>query len=156
MSWAEYLAFRNPRIDSFANFLLVDDKPRTRYGPHNWKRWLTWQSGFFMADGQPKPALHEFQRPIHVTPTRARRGRSARVFGLFRTAPYATPIDARIEFASSGGGEWQTLASVTVTNGRGYLLKRVHPPGSGRIRIAWTDPTTGTDVVSRAQRIVRR
>jgi hypothetical protein len=34
---------------------------------------------------------------------------------MYRTAPYDTPIDARIEFGS-GHGPWETLARITVTN----------------------------------------
>src|SRR3954470_14026803 len=155
MSWGEYLAYRNPRVDSYAQFLLVDDAPKKGLRRRDKRRWVTWQSGFITLGGQIKPSMDEFRRPIHVTPARAHRGRSARVFGLLRTAPYDTPIDARIEFARSGG-PWQALASTTVTNARGYLLQRVRPPGTGRIRIVWTDPTSGSAVVSRAQRIVRR
>jgi hypothetical protein len=155
MSWGEYLAYGNPRVDSYAQFLLIDDAPKKGFRRSDKRRWVTWQSGFFTTDGEAKPSLEEFRRPIHVTPARAHRGRSARVFGVFRTAPYDTPIDARIEFARSGGS-WETLATATVTNARGYLLQRVRPPGSGRIRIVWTDPTSGSEVSSRAQRIVRR
>ena len=45
MSWAEYLAFRNPRVASFAQFLLVDDAPFRRYRRRDKRRWGTWQSG---------------------------------------------------------------------------------------------------------------
>ncbi len=155
MSWGEYLAYGNPRVDSYGQFLLVDSKPKPGFRRSDRRRWVTWQSGLITDDGKRKPSFEEFKRPIHVTPGRGRRGRSARVFGLFRTAPYDMPIDARIEFARPGG-PWETLTTVTVTNPRGYLLQRVHPPGSGRIRILWTDPTSGADVASRAQRIVRR
>ncbi|HEY1359783.1 MAG TPA: hypothetical protein VGF21_15885 [Thermoleophilaceae bacterium] len=155
MSWAEYLAYRNPRVDAFANFLLVDDKPRRGFRRNDKRRWVTWQSGFMTAGHREKPAFEEFRHPIYITPRRARRGRAARVFGLLRTAPYDTPLPARIEFAGRDGN-WRTLASVTVTNPRGYLLKRIHPPGSGVVRIAWTDPETGAEIDSRAQSIVRR
>ena len=155
MSWAEYLAYLNPRVDSFAQFLLRDDAPRTRYPRRDKRRWITWQSGLLTTDGEAKPSRDEFRLPIHATPSRARRGRSIRVFGMFRTAAYDTPIDARIEFTRSGES-WETLANVTVTNPRGYLLARVRPPGTGRIRIFWTDPSDGSQLASRAQRIVRR
>ena len=154
MSWAEYLAYGSPRIDAFSNFLLVDDGPRVKYSKRDKRYWLTWQSGFVTQAGEVKPSLEEFRHPIHVTPGRAHRGRTARVFGMYRTAPYDTPIQARIEFAGAGG-PWQTLLSTTVTNARGYLLRRVRPPGSGRIRIVWTDPLSGSPVATRAQRIWR-
>ena len=154
MSWAEYLAYRNRRIGSFAQFLLVDDAPRTGFAESDTRRWITWQSGFLTTDGREKPGMNEFRRPIHVTPARARRGRSARVFGMFRTAPYGVPIEARIEFSSSGGS-WQTLDELVVTNPRGYVLRRVRPPGSGAIRIVWTDPRYGVEVPTRGQWVRR-
>jgi hypothetical protein len=155
MSWAEYLMYRNRRVKSFAQFLLVDDAPRMRYPRNDVRRWVTWQSGFITTDGQQKPAFDEFRRPIHVTPARARRGRRARVFGIFRTAAYGVPIQARIEFAPPSGS-WSTLASVEVTNPRGYLDRRVRPPRTGLIRIVWTDPATGVAVPTRAQYVTRR
>jgi hypothetical protein len=155
MSWAEYLAFRKRRVASFAQFLLFDDAPKAGFRASDPRRWVTWQSGLLTHSGQVKPSLEEFRRPIYVTPVRARRGRSARVFALYRTAPYDTPIDARIEF-SSAGGPWQTLTSQTVTNPRGYLLRRVRPPGSGLIRVVWTDPLQGGQAASRAQYVSRR
>jgi hypothetical protein len=155
MSWAEYLAYRNRRIGSFAQFLLVDDAPRTRYSWGDKRRWVTWQSGFITTDGRTKPAFEEFRRPIHVTPARARRGRRARVFGMYRTASYGVPIQARIEFARPNR-EWSTLASVDVTNPRGYLDARVRPPRTGLIRIVWTDPNTGAELPTRAQYVTRR
>jgi hypothetical protein len=154
MSWAEYLAFRNPRVASFAQFLLVDDAPRRRYKRRDKRRWGTWQSGLMTTAGKEKPSFEEFRRPIHVTPTRARRGRAARVFGLYRTAAADTPVDAQIQFAGADGS-WTTLNTVTVTNRRGYLLTRVRPPGSGWIRILWTDPVDGSGVPTRAERIRR-
>jgi hypothetical protein len=154
MSWAEYLTYRNRRIGSFAQFLLVDDAPRTQYRRSDPRHWVTWQSGFITTDGREKPALEEFRRPIHVTPARARRGRRARVFGMYRTAPYGVPIQARVEFARPHG-EWSTLASVEVFNPRGYLDAKVRPPATGLIRIMWTDPTTGAEVPTRAQYVRR-
>jgi hypothetical protein len=154
MSWAEYLVFRNSRVGSFAQFLLVDDAPRNQFSD-TVERWRTWQSGFLTTSGEVKPAFREFRFPIFVTPRRARRGRSARVFGAYRPAQDAIPIEARIEFAAPGGA-WQTLDTVTTTNVRGYISRRVRPPGSGRLRIVWTVPGTGRRLDTRAAPITRR
>ena len=148
MSWAEYVTYRNPRLAAFAQFLLVDDAPRTRFSRRDPRRWVTWQSGFFTTRGRKKPAYDEFRRAIHVTPRHPRRGGSVNIFAIFRTAEEGTSIPARIEFRPRGG-DWRTLRPLTVTNPRGYLLERVRPPSRGSVRVTWTDPATRQDSHSR-------
>jgi hypothetical protein len=149
MSWAEYLSYRNRRVASFSQFLLVDDAPRSGYSRRDPRRWVTWQSGLVTTGGDVKPAYHEFRRPIHVTPRRTTRRRGVRVFGLYRPAASGDAVPARIEFRRPGG-DWNALASLTPTDRQGYLLARVRPPSSGVLRIVWTDPGTGSPVATRA------
>lgn len=53
---AEYLAWRNPAMRSFSQYLLVDEQPVWAF-----------QSGLRFQDGKPKPALDAYQLPIYVT-----------------------------------------------------------------------------------------
>ena len=76
-SWGEYLAYRNPRVASIAQFLLIDDKPIDGLATSR-KGWITWQSGLYTRDGRPKPALAEYKAPIHVTAGAGRCACSAR------------------------------------------------------------------------------
>jgi hypothetical protein len=150
-SWGEEIAYRNPRIASIAQFLLVDDKPvRKKRGR---ARWITWQSGLFTADGRKKPFYDEYQHPIRVSPRTT--GGDTTVFGGYRPATNGASIRARIQFRPPDD-EWETLRSVTVTNERGYLLERVSVPESGEIRILWTDPASHHDVASRSIGVRRR
>jgi hypothetical protein len=141
MSWAEYLAYRDPRIGAFAQFLLVDDGPRRGFRQRDPRRWITWQSGFITAGGRLKPAYEEFKRPIYVAPRRVRPGGQVRVFGIYRVAGDGMPLHAEIELNS--GGSWETLRSFDLHDEKGYLFASVTPPRSGRLRILWSDPSTG-------------
>ena len=152
-SWAEEIAYRNRRVASFAQFLLVDDKPmRSR---RRRRRWATWQSGLLTAGFRLKPLFYEYQRPIRVSPTRVRRGRRVRVFGGLRPPQAGTRIRARIQFRRPGE-DFRTLHTTVVRNVRGYLSRRVVVPATGDIRILWTDPATGDPLESRSVRVALR
>jgi hypothetical protein len=138
MSWSEFVAFRNPRVASFAQFLLNDDAPVPHRSRRRHAAWITWQSGLRNNAGRAKPALEEYRRPIFVSPRRPR-GRRVRVFGSFRpAAPYAQ-VPAQIEFREAGG-DWRTLRALTAGGSRGYIDARVRVPGAGRVRIAFLPP----------------
>jgi hypothetical protein len=148
-SWAEYLAYRNPRIASMAQFLLNDDGPDPQFDPDDFRYWRTWQSGLMTHGGEPKPAFSEYPFPIHVAPTSVRPGGAVTVFGLPRPAPDNAQIVAHIQLRPAGG-DWQTLESLTVTGTRGYLSQTIRPSTSGEVRILWQDPSTGYFVGTRA------
>ena len=147
-AWGEYLAYRNPRVASIAQFLYVDDKPRGGFAHLDRKRWQTWQSGLFYANGQPKPFAIDYLLPIHVEQS----GGLTRVFGGYRPAPEGAAIPARIEY-SAGDGRWRPLRDLTVRNPRGYLSVVVGSPGPGLIRIGWRDPRSGAPSWSRPQAV---
>jgi hypothetical protein len=144
-TWGEYMAYRNPRVASIAQFLLVDDGPVPGYRGNDPRRWISWQSGLYSAGMRPKPALEEYLRPIHV----AQRGRRARVFGGYRPAPPGVPLSARIDYAGRDF-RWRALRNLTVRNVRGYFDAGVHVPRAGALRIVWRDPGTRSLVASRS------
>ena len=144
-AWGEFLAYRNPRVASFAQFLLFDDKPVAGLADSDSRRWVTWQSGLFTAEAAPKPHFRDFRLPLHVVS----RGREARVFGALRPAATSTTLTSEIQFAPPGG-QWEVLRTVTVTNPRGYLDTRVRVPQSGSVRLVWQEPGTGNRLSSRS------
>ena len=85
LAHAEWLAYRQPRVRSTAQFLLYDDAPRRDFAADDPRHWGTFQTGLRTADGDKKAAYAGYQRMIHV-PGRARRGRRVRIFGLYRPA----------------------------------------------------------------------
>lgn len=148
MSWGEFLAFRNPRIASYAQFLLDDDAPVRGRSLRTPRAWVPWQSGLRDNSGAAKPALEAYRHPIFVSPSRPR-GRRVRVFGSLRpAAPYAE-VPAQIEFRGAGG-DWRTLRTITARGARAYVDAHVRVPGSGRVRIAFFAPRRGERVNTRA------
>ena len=144
-AWGEYVAYRNPRVASIAQFLLVDDKPLDGVSVRSRKGWITWQSGLLTRDGRAKPALGDYQLPIHVV-----RGRRAvRVFGGYRPAPNGSALAAQVQFARDGE-QFAGVGNHRVVNPRGYLSTRIARRGPGSVRIVWQDPVTGAIVASRA------
>ena len=144
-AWGEYMAYRNPRVASIAQFLFVDDGPVPGFTGNDPRRWITWQSGLYTSDRRPKPSLKDYVRPIHTE----QRGRKVRVFGGFRTAATGVPLSARIEYAPARRS-WQTLRELTVRNRRGYLSAAIRAPRPGLVRILWRDPSTRRGVASRS------
>jgi len=144
-SWGEQMAYSNPRVASIAQFLFVDDGPVPGFTGRDPRRWISWQSGLYGEDRRPKPALADYLRPIHTS----QRGRSVRVFGGYRAAATGVVLTARIQY-SEASGRWRALRALTVRNRRGYLSATVRVPRSGRVRILWRDPATGSLVASRA------
>ena len=147
-AWGEYIAYRNPRVASIAQFLYVDDKPVPGFRHLDRRRWHTWQSGLFTRQGRPKPFALDYIRPLYLR----QEGDAVRVFGAYRPAPDGAVIPARIEH-SQGDARWRTLSEVVVRNSRGYLSTLVRSPGPGLIRIAWRDPADGGLAPTRPLRV---
>ncbi|HEX6712823.1 MAG TPA: hypothetical protein VF066_05540 [Thermoleophilaceae bacterium] len=139
-SWlddATYIAYRNKRIASFAQFLLIDDGPLRKYRSSDPRYWGTFQSGLVTAQGRHKTAYDSFKRPISVV----RRGRGLRVFGQLRTAGGRL---AQVQFRRRGSKTWKRIAQAK-GNARGFVVVAVRSARRGRYRIAWSG-----DGVSRA------
>ena len=139
---ATYLAYSNPRIASFAQFLLVDDGPLRSYKPSDPRYWGTFQSGLVTGQGKRKPAYESFKRPIAVR----RNGRGLRVFGQLRGHGGTA---AELQFRARGAKAWSAAASTT-SNARGFVVFSERRARSGAYRLAWA-----ADGVSRAVRFGR-
>ncbi len=116
LTWAEYLAWRNPRVKTYAQFLLRD-LPYT--GPANPVRRPQghWESGLLFADGRPKPMAESFKAGLHAE----RLGREVELWGRVRgVAPGAQAVvEQRVE-----RGRWREVASGEI-GGRTVLVRRV-------------------------------
>jgi hypothetical protein len=67
INWAEYLAWKNPQVRSFPQFLLQDMGRVSETDAARGKReYGDWQSGLFFNDGTPKPAATSFPLALHV------------------------------------------------------------------------------------------
>ncbi|MEA2497232.1 MAG: hypothetical protein QOJ29_5143, partial [Thermoleophilaceae bacterium] len=143
---ATFLAYRNKRIASFAQFLLVDDGPIRQYKPDDPRYWGTFQSGLVTLQGKHKPSYSSFERPISLSPRRVKRGGKVRVFGQLRTAADGQRLTAEVQFRARGSKTWGAVARVTVGNTRGFVDTIVRAKRSGSYRISWVGDGTSRAV----------
>ncbi len=162
LNWSEYLTWRDPRIRSYDQYLLVDP-PRGNFA-----------SALEFSDGTPKPGFYAYRMPIYLPVTATNRGQPLEVWGAVRPAYYvrrrhacppARPdsISAGLRWAVSDGEDGapdQPLrllgraAEVSVQRARPAQLvisPRAHdlqPDGQGHAALASDRGPGGTAVVT--------
>jgi hypothetical protein len=93
LSWSEYLAYRNPRVRMWPQFLLRDLGRRSAADVAAGKReYGDWQSGLLFLDGTPKPALTSFQLALHADCQTVRGKRQVLIWGHVRSAAEAAEV----------------------------------------------------------------
>jgi hypothetical protein len=128
---AEHIAYVNPRVASFSQYLMSDDPPRTegyKYGG--------FESGLRSSDGKAKPAYDGFRLPLAVEVY----GSSDVLWGLVRPDRAHTQVTI---LAARKGGAWHTLKTLATTATGVYALKTAHHAGQ-RYRVRWTSPAGAT------------
>ncbi|MDW5596375.1 hypothetical protein VSS74_18660 [Conexibacter stalactiti] len=126
-SIAERIAFLNPRVKSFSQYLMRDDDNPTgrAYG--------SFESGLYLYKGnKPKPALYGFRLPLVVVP---RSATSATLWGLVRPAKGAGSVT--VQYRDSGA--WKTLGRQRF-DGKGYWTRTVSTTAKRSWRVSWTAP----------------
>ena len=121
---AEHIAYVNPRVVSFSQYLMSDDPPRS-----SGYRYAGFESGLRRADGRPKPAYEGFRLPLAVELY----GRNDVLWGLVR--PLRGVSKVTIEHRTKG--EWKVLKTLDTTAAGVYALKTTHRSGQ-RYRVRWT------------------
>jgi hypothetical protein len=144
-SISERIAYENPRVKAFSQYLLRDDLPVA--GASSSARFGGFESGLRRADGRAKPALDGFRLPLAAR----RKGSRVSLWGLVR--PGVGGRTAIVEVADRGG-RFRELATIT-TNSSGYWRNRTSYRSGRRWRVRWTAPD-GTVYVGPATRAYRR
>jgi hypothetical protein len=124
---AEHMAYVNPRVASFSQYLMSDDPPRSqgyRYGG--------FESGLRSANGRPKPAYEGFRLPLAVEIY----GRTDVLWGLVR--PQRSTARVTIERQPKGKA-WRVLKTLDTTSTGVYAVTTTHHDGQ-RYRVRWTAP----------------
>jgi hypothetical protein len=130
LTWAEYLAWRQPYVKTFAQFLLRDLPPRAfRVGTSKKRAFGQWQSGLLFEDGTPKLASESFRAGLFVQRVP---GDRLRVWGRFRTS--AGQRTVRIETRRPGQRAWRTLVPDFMVPGDGVMHRFTGLPDTRRAR----------------------
>jgi len=126
---SERLAWDQPRIVAFSQYLLRDDPPKA--GAPLALRYPGFESGLRTNAGKAKPALTGFRLPLAAL----RRGSKVSLWGLVRPAAGATQVT--VEYTS--GGSFKKLFTAT-TDARGYFTRSTTFRSGRRYRVVWTQP----------------
>jgi len=143
----EYLAYRNPRVASQAQFLLVDVPPVRSKPKKSKSYWFTYQSGLYTQRGAPKPAAYAYQMPFLVTATGvdpATAAPTAHIWGQVRFLPTGQASTVEIQFKPKDNSTgWIAVGAPVPTDPtRGYFEADVVAPLAqpGDWRAMWYHP----------------
>ncbi|MGZ8648442.1 MAG: hypothetical protein ACXW08_07425 [Solirubrobacteraceae bacterium] len=130
LAMAEHIAFANPRVRSFSQYLLRDDLPRSG---NKAARFSGFESGLRHSDGRPKPAYEGFRLPL-----------AAESYGLSdvlwgRVRPLSARTEVTIQAQPAKGAPWADMKKVT-TNSKGVFGLRAKHDDGQRYRVQWTAP----------------
>jgi hypothetical protein len=134
---ADIVSWANPRVLTQTQFLLRDVKPLKSSSER--RRWFTYQSGLFYANGRPKPAAAAYALPFVANPTGATTddGKTKYVvWGQLRFRPNSKTDIVYFQHRASGTNTWTTI-SAAQTTGRNYFTQSVDSPGPGSMRAVW-------------------
>jgi hypothetical protein len=130
LAMAEHIAVANPRIKSFSQYLLRDDRPRPGSKA---ARFSGFESGLRRADGRVKPAYDGFRLPL----TAESYGLSDVLWG--RVRPLSARTSVTILASPAKGKPFSALRTLT-TNSRGAFGLRAKHRSGQRYRVRWTAP----------------
>jgi hypothetical protein len=141
LNWAEYISWRDPRMRSYDQYLLVDGLSGV------------FASALEYPTGTPKPGYYAYRMPLFLPTASASAGQSLEVWGCVRPARYAR-LDsgrtqrARLQFQPAGGRSWTTVRTIALADPYGYFDVAQAFPSSGHVRVAWSYPH-GPEIYSR-------
>jgi hypothetical protein len=133
-SYSERLAFDNPRVAAFSQYLLTDDKPLE--GVSDALKYSGFESGLRTSAGKAKPSLEGFRLPLVAKVSAS--GKKVTLWGLVRPAKGAVKVVVQ---QHEVGRSWATLATIT-TNNAGVWSKSANRGSAKREwRVRWTAPS---------------
>ncbi len=121
---AEKIAWENPSVLSFSQYLLEDEPPHGREKGY--------RTGLETSGGARKTLYYAFPLPLVVTRT----GSGYSLWGFVRPATGATKVKVWVQ--SPGSGSFRTLQVVS-TSSSGYWALHSSTPGS-HWRVSWRSP----------------
>jgi hypothetical protein len=130
---AEKIAWANPRVAAFSQYLLMDDPLGGKPGSSVNGGTVGFQTGLEYRGGKPKPLY--FGWPVPLTVSKSGHGYS--LWGLVRPTTGATKVTVLVQ--PQGSRNYKTLKTVT-TNSRGYWTLHSSTQGA-HWRVRWVSRT---------------
>jgi hypothetical protein len=127
IAMSEKIAYANPRVKAFSQYLLRDDQPRKG---NRLERYSGFESGLRTSKGKKKPSYNAFMLPLVAT----RYGSSDVLWG--RVRPATGPTQVTVEH-KVGKGKWTRLTAVQTGGVYGF---RTEHRSRHRYRAKWTRP----------------
>lgn len=130
---SEKIAWSNPRVTAFSQYLLRDDPLGGPPGSSVHGGFIGFQTGLETVSGARKPLYSGFPVPLVVS----RQGRGYSLWGLVRPSEGATKVKVLVQ--PRGSNSYRTLMSVQ-TNSNGYWTLRSSVQGT-HWRVSWRNPS---------------
>ncbi len=134
INWAEYLSWKQSRVQSYMQYLLADPPPVAK--PYN-----GFASGLEFANGSHKATYDAFRLPVYMPSTSFSHNSNEEIWGAARQAPFVAKDGAgtpTVSIQLNG----QTIKTLNVTGSGGYFDTKLKFPKSGTVRLAYTYPST--------------
>jgi len=136
----EFLAYGNPRVPGFTQFLLRDAGPLKRFKKNSRNYWFTYQSGLFTVKGQAKPAASAYLLPFVAN----KAGANVSFWGQLRFRPNGAADTARIQWRPSAQAPWAQLGGPIQTSPRGHFTATsLAPSPTAEFRAVYVNPANG-------------
>ena len=129
---SEYIAYRDPRVAAFSQYLLKDGAVGGAPGSGAHGGFVGFQSGLEYISGKPKPLYSAWPVPLVVF----RQGRGYSLWGLARPATGATKVTILVK--TRGARKYRVLKT-QATNSLGYWSFTSGVSGTSW-RVRWTSP----------------
>ncbi len=130
---AEYIAWKNPRVAAFSQYLLHDDRTGGPPGSGVHGGFVGFQTGLEYENGAPKPLYSAWPIPLVVS----KAGHGFSLWGLVRPATGSTK--AKILVKTRGSKHYRLLKTVS-TNSLGYWYFTSTTAGVDW-KVSWTSPS---------------
>jgi Cellulase (glycosyl hydrolase family 5) len=128
----EHIAWSNPRVAAFSQYLLKDDPLGGPAGSSVKGGFVGFQSGLETVSGKPKPLYYSWPVPLTVT----KHGHGFQLWGLIR--PTLGSTKATVLVKRRGSHSYRVLKTVS-TDALGYWSLRSSTPGVAW-RVRWKSP----------------
>jgi hypothetical protein len=148
----DYLAYKDPMVLGNTQFQLRDVDAVKGKSKSSKAAWFTYQSGLIFADGRVKPALNAYVLPLTITGTGLDSvgQQGVNLWGWLRFLPNGTVTEVSLQYRPAGATDFSTIGDpVKVDSTFGFFEAHRAIPSAGTWRAVWTNPVTGTPVVSR-------